>query len=971
MQARFRESVRHMKITSFPQNESCDNAKSIMSVACRLCRLSATIHAAGTRLNAYGFRHGYRQTETGAESKQISMNPRLFDRSREPDSIHPGTTAPRRPKIRSTNAKKRETLGPSSPGVWTWATGIVTPQMNQRRKKMKTQARIVAWLIAICAPFMGLPSFAEDASALSADDERAYAEAHAYWQRMADVNAAVGLPPLGEEPKRGEFVGFSATQKAEAEYAATAARAAGARWQQKVEAAQPILRALNRPNAAEPADYRSKVAKQEKDRLLSVADERWAKRDEVERKLDEIADSLGVERKILIGKDRYAVLAGEMNGEPIWVVSQNQIAAASIGADELWPTNTVPWPSSSTGLGLTGTNVALGMWEVDGAVRESHYEFQGRVVQMDQSATNPIALNYHATGVAGTMAAGGILNFTAPSTGTLMRGVAYQAYVDAFDINRFNYEMADAAAGTTNEPGLRLSNHSWGLANGWQQRTFPYYQGTNLIVVTNGWIWNGFRSYYYIEDPKFGMYLADQPDGYGCAQLDAFLATNATRHLLVYAAGNDRFSGPGQATNYYVIEGSGLYIYSNPGPNERDWTSGDGNTYGFDTMAAPGTAKNVLTVGSVLDVFHAVGAQTNWGYATNSTVTVSSFSACGPTDDGRIKPDVVAVGQANPAARSFPLVTPSSTSDSAAQGQAGTSFAAPGATAGLALPLQRRGQLFTNLTSEADAFRGSTLKALAIHAADDVWNIGPDYLTGWGVFNAVSAVRQIELDATDGRGTHIKEIELSVGETNSWPVVLDGSPFKVTAVWNDLPGTPSTNVLIDDPTPMLVNNIDIWVETEDGAQTFLPWVLNPDLTNKSEAARATAATTGYDNRNNVEQVALSAPAAGTYRIRIAHAGGLAGGPTPTNQWVSILTSGDTPLPPKVTHIERSLSTNQFLVEFECDPGAYLHLETTTNLLPEGTWEPAGTLVTESWSNAVLPEYDVDVRFWRLRRETGE
>lgn len=93
--------------------------------------------------------------------------------------------------------------------------------------------------------------------------------------------------------------------------------------------------------------------------------------------------------------------------------------------------------------------------------------------------------------------------------------------------------------------------------------------------------------------------------------------------------------------------------------------------------------------------------------------------------------------------------------------------------------------------------------------------------------------------------------------------------------------------------------------------------------------------------------------------------------TPTNQWVSILTSGDTPLPPKVTHIERSLSTNQLLVEFECDPGAYLHLETTTNLLPEGTWETAGTLVTESWSNAVLPEYDVDVRFWRLRRETGE
>ena len=828
---------------------------------------------------------------------------------------------------------------------------------------MNARIRSIAWLIVLCAPLICPHAYAGATTLLAAEDERAYLEALVSWQRMADVNAEVGLPPLGDEPKRNDFIGFAAKQQNEAEDAATAAKAAKTRWQQKIEAVQPILRALNRPNAAELADYRSTVAKQEKDRLLSVADERWAKRDEVERKLDEIAARLGVERKTLVGKDRYAVLAGEMNGEPVWIVGHNQIAAASISADELWPTNMTPWASASTGLGLTGTNITIGMWEAEGYVRESHNEFQNRVVQMDRTNNSS---HFHATGVAGTLAAGGVSNFN-PSIGYAMRGVAYQANVDAFDIVRFSSELVDAAAGATNETGLRLSNHSWGLVNGWQQKTFQYYQGTNLITVTNGWIWNGFRSYYYVEDPKFGMYLADMPDGYGCAQLDAFLATNATRHLLVYSAGNDRFSGPGHATNYYVREGTNTFPFVNPSPNERDWVSGDGNTYGFDTMAAPGTAKNVLTVGSVLDVFNSSGM----GYATNSTVTVSSFSGCGPTDDGRIKPDVVAIGQANSALRNFPIVTPDSTSDIAVQFQVGTSFAAPGVTAGIALPLQRRGQLFTNLTFEADAFRGSTLKALAIHAADDVWNAGPDYLTGWGLFNAVSAVRQIELDATDGRGTHIKEIELAVGETNSWPVVLDGSPFKVTAVWNDLPGTPSTNILIDDPTPMLVNNIDIWLETEDGTQAFLPWVLNPDLTNKSEAARATAATTGYDNRNNVEQVALSAPAAGTYRIRVAHAGGLAGGPTPTDQWVSILTSGDTPLPPKVTHIERSLSTNQFLVEFECDPGAYLHLETTTNLLPEGTWETAGTLVAESWSNAVLPEYDVDVRFWRLRRETGE
>lgn len=823
---------------------------------------------------------------------------------------------------------------------------------------MKRPFRPAIWLIALGASLISSGSYAADSVILSSEDERAYSEAHASWQRMADVNAEVGLPPLGEEPNREDFIGFSVTQQDEAEGAAAAAKAAEAKWQQKIDAARPMMRNMVRPGMATSGDYRTEVARQEKERLLSLADERWANRDEAERRLDEMADRLGVARKTPIGKDRHAVLAGEMNGEPVWIVSQNQIAAASISADEVWPTNTAPWPSSSTGRGLTGTNVTLGIWEVDGAVRESHYEFQGRVVQMDQSATNPIPLDYHATGVAGTLAAGGV-GFFNTNIGYAMRGVAYQANVDAFDINYFSSELPDAAAGSTNESGLRLSNHSWGMASGWRRQDEP---------VSNAWVWRGFSG--FAEDPKFGAYTPSMGTGTGCENLDGFLYANATRHLLIYSAGNDRLAGPGSATSYYMKSGTNWIPVSNPPANERDWKNGDGDTYGFDTMAAPGTAKNVLTAGSVQDVYHVANAIFHWGYATNSPMVLSSFSAAGPTDDGRIKPDVVAVGEANPMARTFPLVTPDDDSDADYQFQAGTSFAAPGVTAGLALLLQRRSQIFTNLTTEADDLRGSTLKALAIHTADDLWNPGPDYLTGWGLFNCVSAVGQIELDGNDGRGTHIKEIELAVGETNSWLVALDGSPFKLTGVWSDPPGVPSTNVTVDPTVPMLVHNIDLRVEAEDGSQVFLPWVLNPDLTNKTEAARAAAATTGYDDRNNIEQVVISAPTAGTYRIVVSHSGGLSGGPTPTNQWVSVLTSGDTPIPPKITHIERSPSTNQFLVEFECGPGEYLHLETTTNLLPEGSWESAGMLVTEAWSNAVLPEYDADVRFWRLRRETG-
>ena len=809
----------------------------------------------------------------------------------------------------------------------------------------------VARFVLAASVFIGMTT----AQAQSTDRTVEYKAEIASIEHFNEVQREADMPEM-------EIPTYEAWLKAKQEAEASAALSIGepttedaqTRWAKRLEEVRPYLCTLVRPGEKESDDHRSQVARQEKDQLLRVADERWARRDEVERKLDEIAARLGVERKMEIGEGRYAVLAGEMNGEAVWIVSQNQIAAASISADELWPTNTAPWSSSSTGLDLTGTNVLLGMWEVGGTVRESHYEFQGRVVQVD-GVTN---LNYHATGVAGTMAAGGVLYFTSPATGRLMRGIAYQADVDAYDIDSFQAETADAAAGTTNQAGLRLSNHSWGLANGWIQQDVP---------VADAWVWRGF--WQFAEDAKFGYYTPDLEDGTGCTQLDSFLATNATRHLLIYAAGNDRLNGPGTPTDYYFYQG-GWYFIQNPGSGDRDWINGDGDTYSFDTMAAPGTAKNVLTVGSVRDVFHTVGTATNWGYASNSTVVLSTFSACGPTDDGRIKPDVVAVGEANPSARAFPVVTPDADSDTDAQGIAGTSIAAPGVTAGLALPFQRRNQLFTNLTTEADTFRGSTWKGLAIHTADDIGTVGPDYQTGWGLFNAVSAVEQIELDAAHGRGTHIKELELAVGETNSWLIQLDGSSYKGTVLWTDPAGAPSETVTVDPNTPMLVNNIDFWLETEDGSATFLPWVLDPDLTNKTESARATAATTGYDNRNNVEQVVIATPTAGTYRVFLVHAGGTAGGQTPTTQWVTMLSDGDIPFDPDIKEFEQSPSTNQFLLTFQCDPAASLILESSTNLLNASLWVQEGTLTTESWTNAVLASPTGELRFWRLRRETG-
>ncbi len=406
---------------------------------------------------------------------------------------------------------------------------------------MKAQIRSFVRLFTLCFVFGTALAFADSHSILSAADDQAYREARTSWQTLADANAEIGLPPMGEEPKRADFAGVAAAQRTARAETRAQAENAEREWRQKIEAARPTLRTLRRPQDKSPNDYRSIVAREEKEGLLSVADERWARQDEVERELDGIAARLGVERRRKIGEGRYLILAGEIDGEPIWVGSHNQVAAASISADELWPTNLTPWPSASTGLGLTGTNITLGMWEAEGYTRESHDEFQGRVVQMDRTNNTT---HFHATGVAGTMAAGGIIDLGG-DMGYAMRGVAFEANVDAFDIQRFNSELPDAVAGGPNEPGLRLSNHSWGLNNGWSRRSFAYYDAnSNLVVVIGGWVWGGPLSTNYFEDPKLGMYLMDRPDGYGCAQLDGFLATNATRHLLVYAAGNDRFEGP-------------------------------------------------------------------------------------------------------------------------------------------------------------------------------------------------------------------------------------------------------------------------------------------------------------------------------------------------------------------------------------------------------------------------------------------
>jgi len=769
----------------------------------------------------------------------------------------------------------------------------------------------------------------------------------------------------------------------EGKRAAAAARAAAeAAWQRKLEEAAPRMRELLPPGQLESEKKR---LQNEADRaaLRQAADAARAARPARERTLDDIARRHGVPRIIDRGNGKAFRLGGEFGGVPLFTGSHDSVSAAGISADELWPFQDNPalpgyWPfsDSNTGLNLTGAGQTLGVWENDGGVLTNHIEFGSRVTRKDSASLDTSG---HATNVTGTMAAAGV--------GTLFsnfyesRGVAFGSDVFAYDIDDLVSERLAAAAGGGGDPPLRLANNSWGLVNGWSFEEIDTGNG-----VSEEWVWYGPSAASQQEDFKFGFYFPDRTEGFGGTQIDTFMHSEATRQLVVYSCGNDRAEGPGSSpSTYYYPDGTSVNAATFP----RDWDDGDAG--GYDTVASPGTAKNVLTVGACEDVFFTDGG-TFLGFGPGANAEPADFSGAGPTDDGRLKPDLVAVGTTNfPIRDAFELTATIGGRETAvltAPNSAatnnytllaiGTSFAAPAVTGALGLVLERREELFPGLPA-SEAWHGSTLKAIAINSCDDVDAEGPDYRMGHGIMNAVWAVRSVEADHDLGRGSLIKEFSLDSTQTVSWIVESDGeSLLAATLAWSDPEGPALTSITGPDAQdPMLVNNLDLKIEylgadtvtippPSTPVATYLPWVLAPDLTNESATVRAQAATRGVDNRNNVEKVSVTTPAAGRYRVTVTHSGGLSGNLAPSTQMASVVLEGVTPALPTIASLAVSPTANEFLLNFTADPGAWFTIETSLDMQ---SWSDVGSVLAESDVNSVTVTTGGGDprRFWRLRR----
>lgn len=479
-------------------------------------------------------------------------------------------------------------------------------------------------------------------------------------------------------------------------------------------------------------------------------------------------------------------------GMPAYYLASNIDAARTVRTFDVWPL-----PVGGGFHGLTGASTppgALAVWDA-GGVLTLHQEFGGRVTQMDA----PGGTHYHATHVAGIMVAGGV----DPNA----RGMSYEAALHAFDWNNDKGEMAAAAAS-----GLQVSNHSYGYAAGWRGQ---YWYG-DLFIST-------------VEDYGFGYYDAE-------AEAFDQISFNAPEYLICVAAGNDRNDVPWVGTHFHWDGVTWV--------GATDVHGADGQHGGYDTISYLGNAKNILTVGAVEDI--------PGGYSMPSDVVQAPFSSWGPTDDGRIKPDIVANGMAL-----YSTIDASATSYAT---YSGTSMSTPNASGSINLIAREYEKRFGKKPW------ASALKAAVINTADEAGPAdGPDYANGWGLLNTRRAIELISMGWNEAGG--ILERTLNMGEVHEYSFSIDSlQDVRVTIVWTDPPGTPPTPAL-DPPAKMLVHDLDLRMTHVGSGLTYEPWTLdgaNPSL----------AATPGDNVCDNVEQIDLAGAPLGDYTVTVTHKNGL-------------------------------------------------------------------------------------------------
>ncbi len=323
---------------------------------------------------------------------------------------------------------------------------------------------------------------------------------------------------------------------------------------------------------------------------------------------------------------------------------------------------------------------------------------------------------------------------------------------------------------------------------------------------------------------------------------------------------------------------------------------------GTSSVGSPSTAKNGVSVGATL--------------RSTSANSMASFSSCGPTADGRLKPDVTVPGSSIVSANNDLSIT---TNNCGTLSLSGTSMATPGAAGLTALIRQyfTDGWYPTGTKVSTNGFTPSAalLKSTLINSAINMTGttVIPANCQGWGrvllenalYFNGQTRKLWVKDNAT----------AFATGSTNEDRTftftVTAGESFKATLAWTDFPSTPAAGT-------NLVNDVDLIVTGPTGTI----W--------RGNVFTGGASTTGgaADRRNTLEQVLLATPAAGVYTVTV-RSFNVPSGPQPFALVVSgnAVEGGTPPLPPVTV----------FTDDFETDKG-WTRNPLGTDTATTGLWE---------------------------------
>jgi hypothetical protein len=218
-------------------------------------------------------------------------------------------------------------------------------------------------------------------------------------------------------------------------------------------------------------------------------------------------------------------------------------------------------------------------------------------------------------------------------------------------------------------------------------------------------------------------------------------------------------------------------------------------------------AKNVLTIGAV-----------------DNTATIANESSAGPLYDGRLAPQLAALG-------------PNGTSDAAAivTGTVAVLQQVYADSNGLALPT------------------AALVKSILFNTADDIYKTGIDYKTGYGLVNSYAAVLSLQQK---------EYANASLTQNQTWTknitVPSNIAQLKITLAWTDTISSLNNN-------KALVNDLDMELLELSSGTIYQPWVLS----NFAHAdSLAKLPTRKRDALNTAEQISITLPNAGVYQIKV-------------------------------------------------------------------------------------------------------